>query len=1130
MLLRLFKDICFPDGKKRPRKAEAAAVPLSDVGASRTDEGGRGEADTAIDQLYRQIEKALAEGDLALAEADCRKALALRPGAALASLHLATVRLAQRRLTEASECLSRAENAPGLDPKTRNRIGIVWLDLDDCARAETCFRSILAEDATHPYAWCNLGIALQRRGDLEEALTCFRRSLEFMPDFAEATYNLGLLLRDLGRPADALEMLERALSLKPEFALAQANIGVVHQDLGDIDQAFAAFERALELEPESGDIHLTKAHLLLSAGRFREGWEEQEYRRLAPEFPRDRFPFPEWKGEDLTGKNLLVYAEQGIGDEIMLAGCFPDLLAKAGRCLIECDPRLESLYRRSFPQAEFAGKRFKKPDTWLEAFRPIDLQIPVGSLPRFFRNEAADFPRHSGYLVADPQRIWRWKERLDALGPGLKIGLSWRGGTSRTNAYLRSIPLETWLPVLSRPDAHFVNLQYTDCRTELDSLHSRHGIRIHSWRELENNYEEAAALVASLDLVISVCTALVHLAGALGMPVWVLVPNSPGWRYMRDRDNLPWYPSARLFRQAVPMDWAPVLQRVAAEFLNLANERVPINKGVGPQIQAPSPCVSASKAKNFYHQALVEKANKNIESAISCLERAIDADPEYVPAYSMLGTIYCERGETTEADYCFRMGSRYAPDSGELLLGLARNCVSRGERSKAILLLDEAKTANWNSTDFLFRLALYYGELCETELAIEVWHRVIELRPTDDLAHNNLGLQWHLGKGDLSRAKSAFERALELQPHLTEARFNLFSVLADLGEVDAAVAGFDQMRGSAFHDDAMFHGAIALLKNRRFREGWPNYRYRWGYQGAPRKPASYPEWRGEPCQDKTLLVFGEQGLGDEIMFASCLDDLRAHVVGQIILQCDVRLEKLFRRSFPELTVVGVPAGAAGRPEAAACLDRRIDYQIAMGDLPGFFRKDEACFPRSGGYLQVAPERVEYWHGRLGTLGKGPKIGISWRGGQDKTRRQLRSIPLYEWIPILTMEGAHFVSLQYTDCRDELQALTERDGIIVHHWQDAIDDYDETAALVSALDLVVTVCTSIVHLTGALGKPVWVLVPAVPEWRYLDSGETMPWYPSARVFRQEREGTWAEVMEKVRQHFDNCQSTRDRHCP
>ncbi|WP_370525815.1 tetratricopeptide repeat protein [Methylococcus sp. BF19-07] len=513
----------------------------------------------------------MAEGNLALAETCCRKALELRPDAALASLHLARIRLAQRRLAEASGCLGRAEHMPGLDVKTHNRIGIVWLDLDDCARAETCFRSILAKDDTYAYAWCNLGIALQRKGDLEEALTCFQRALELKPDFAEAMHNCGLLLRDLGRPAEALEMLERALSLKPGFALAQANIGVVLQDFGKLDDAIAALDRALELEPESGDIHLTKAHLLLSARRFREGWEEQEYRRLAPEFPSDRFSLPEWKGEDLAGKNLLVCAEQGIGDEIMLASCFPDLFARGGRCVIECDPRLETLYRRSFPQAEFAGKRFKNPDIWLEAFRPIDLQIPLGSLPRFFRNEICEFPRHSGYLTADPQRIGRWKERLAALGPGLKIGLSWRGGTSRTNAYLRSIPLEILLPILQMPDTHFVNIQYTDCRAELDLLHSRHGTRIHSWRWLENDFEETAALVASLDLVISVCTAVVHLAGALGVPVWVLVPSSPGWRYGREGSRMPWYPAARLFRQEKPLHWEPVIAEIGKELARLTN-------------------------------------------------------------------------------------------------------------------------------------------------------------------------------------------------------------------------------------------------------------------------------------------------------------------------------------------------------------------------------------------------------------------------------------------------------------------------------------------------------------------------------------------------------------------------------
>ncbi|MDD2767310.1 MAG: tetratricopeptide repeat protein [Methylococcus sp.] len=514
-----------------------------------------------------------------MAETCCRSVLDLRPDAALAHANLARVRLAQRRGLEAADCLRRAESVPGLDAKTHNRIGVVWLDLDDGAKAESCFRTALAKDDRHAYAWCNLGIVLQRKGQLEESLACFRHALELKPDFAEAMHNCGLLLRDLGRSDEALGMFEDAVALKPEFALAHANIGVVHQDLGDIGEAFASFDRALQLEPESGDIHLTKAHLLLSAGRFRQGWEEQEYRRLAPEFPLGRFPFPEWEGEELAGKNLLIYAEQGIGDEIMLAGCFPDLFAKGGRCVVECDPRLETLYRRSFPQAEFAGKRFKSPETWLDAYQPIDLQIPVGSLPRFFRNEEADFPRHSGYLLADPKRITRWKERLNALGSGLRVGLSWRGGTSRTNAYLRSLPLETCLPLLGRPNVHYVNLQYTDCRDELESLHARYGIRVHAWREIESDYEETAALVANLDLVISVCTAVVHLAGALGVPVWVMVPSSPGWRYLREGERLPWYPSARLFRQASALRWEPVIERIGAELDTLTHAPSFIHSG-----------------------------------------------------------------------------------------------------------------------------------------------------------------------------------------------------------------------------------------------------------------------------------------------------------------------------------------------------------------------------------------------------------------------------------------------------------------------------------------------------------------------------------------------------------------------
>jgi len=164
-------------------------------------------------------------------------------------------------------------------------------------------------------------------------------------------------------------------------------------------------------------------------------------------------------------------------------------------------------------------------------------------------------------------------------------------------------------------------------------------------------------------------------------------------------------------------------------------------------------------------------------------------------------------------------------------------------------------------------------------------------------------------------------------------------------------------------------------------------------------------------------------------------------------------------------------------------------------------------------LRAAPERVEYWRAKLAELGSGPKIGLSWGGGVKATRRHLRSIALGVFMPILRHPG-RFVSLQYGDCGEDLSALNREQGVVLPHWSDALNDYDETAALVCALDLVISVCTAVIHLAGALGRPVWVLVPAVPEWRYLDHGDRLPWYPSARLFRQAESGRWQGVIGQV----------------
>lgn len=447
----------------------------------------------------------------------------------------------------------------------------------------------------------HLATLAQQRGDIDEARRRFGKAVEMRPGYLEALLSLGklefehgahdeayrrfrevvdadprnavaysnigyLLLKKYERAEDALQAVDRAIELAPRLAEARCNRGMVLQSQGRFEEALAEYERALELCPEMPAAQVNRALARLTLGDFATGWPEYEARRKVHLSLQRPFPHPEWDGAPLVGRTVLVYAEQGLGDEIMFASCLTEIITQAGHCVIECHRKLENLYTRSFPGATVTGADQASTDlSWLERAPAADCRIAVGSLPLHLRRSWEDFPSHAGYLKADDGRVAFWRGRLAQLGPGLKVGLSWRGGTPDTIRINRSLSLADLLPLLRVGGTHFVSLQYTDCEAEISALQAAHGVQVLHWQEAIDDYDETAALVTALDLVVTVQTAVAHLSGALHKPVWVMVSAAPGWRYLRSGETLPWYPSMRLFRQDVLGEWIPVIERVACE-------------------------------------------------------------------------------------------------------------------------------------------------------------------------------------------------------------------------------------------------------------------------------------------------------------------------------------------------------------------------------------------------------------------------------------------------------------------------------------------------------------------------------------------------------------------------------------
>jgi hypothetical protein len=305
---------------------------------------------------------------------------------------------------------------------------------------------------------------------------------------------------------------------------------------------------------------------LLANGDYARGWEDYEMRNARGRGTGERaFPFPAWRGEELRpGASLLVFAEQGLGDEIMFASCVPDLVARGFDCVIECDVRLAGLFARSFPAATVHGAARDGDRRWLSDYPQIEAQCAIGSLPRLLRRSRAEFPPRDGYLRADPQSVTRWRTRLARDTAGRSVGIAWRGGSASTRGDLRSVPLNVLAPLFAIPRLTFVNLQ-RDAGNAIEEITATYGANVLNYAEALTDVEETAALLNALDCVITVDNSVAHLAGALGCPTWIMLAYSADWRWLRTQAECLWYPSATLWRQSAPGDWAGVITLLAEQ-------------------------------------------------------------------------------------------------------------------------------------------------------------------------------------------------------------------------------------------------------------------------------------------------------------------------------------------------------------------------------------------------------------------------------------------------------------------------------------------------------------------------------------------------------------------------------------
>lgn len=544
-------------------------------------------------EAYVTLGRAYADlGQADSAHRSYQKALDLEPQRADAHNNLGLLLLQQGRLDAAQNSFELALRHHAKDPDAENNLGVVLREKQRLDEAAACFHRALALQPTHAGAHNNLGRVCEDRGHLEEAAARYRLALCYQPQNAAFHNNLGNALTILSRADDALSCYQQAVRLQPgepvyhsnlanaltlagrpeeaeaccrlalrlrsSYADARHNLAITLAAQGKFEEALAGNEEALRLEPEHAGARNCRALWRLQSGDFTSGWPEYEWRWQVRGVKRRQFTEPAWDGAPLGGRTILLYAEQALGDTIQFIRYAPLVQALGGKVIVECQAPLARLLASCSGIDHLASRGAPLP--------AFDMQAALLSLPGLFKTTLETVPAQVPYLFPDSSLIASWRTELDN-SPGFKIGIAWQGSATFAGDRMRSAPLRHFAPLARVPGVRLYSVQKGPAREQIDAV-ARDFAVVDLGSTLDETagaFMDTAAVMRSLDLVVTTDTSIAHLAGALGVPVWVALAIGPDWRWLRDREDSPWYPSMRLFRQARAHDWDEVFQRMAAE-------------------------------------------------------------------------------------------------------------------------------------------------------------------------------------------------------------------------------------------------------------------------------------------------------------------------------------------------------------------------------------------------------------------------------------------------------------------------------------------------------------------------------------------------------------------------------------
>jgi len=505
-----------------------------------------------IDKAFQSAHKYYQGGDLDQARTVCKKILRVQPSNVVVLHFLGGICY---QLGDFDSSIDYLKKVLRIDPShadAHHNLGIAFQAKGQLHEAVRCFRKAADLHPSFVQAYYSLANALVKTGQADAAIPCYRRLLEIAPDFVDAYNSLGNLLKKQGMVEEAIICYQKALQINPVNPGILNNLGNVLYEAGCFDKALISYRDALELDPDYPYSHFHMSRVLLLSGNYKQGWKEYEWRWKTRDYFERDFSQPLWDGSDISGRTILLYTEQGLGDAIQFIRYVPFIVQHGATIVVECQKELLSLFQNveGIEQVISAGEQLPL----------FDVHCPLLSLPLKFGTTLETIPADIPYIKANPLAIQKWKERLADAGQKLKLGLVWAGSPAHKNDRNRSILLDTFAPLAQFHNIIFYSLQKGNGSEQAKSPPKE--INFIDYTDELHDFSDTAAFIENLDLVISVDTAVAHLAGALGKPVWTVLPFVPDWRWMLNREDSPWYPTMRLYRQPSIGDWESVIERV----------------------------------------------------------------------------------------------------------------------------------------------------------------------------------------------------------------------------------------------------------------------------------------------------------------------------------------------------------------------------------------------------------------------------------------------------------------------------------------------------------------------------------------------------------------------------------------